>query len=273
MNRHLFLFLLLIILLTGCTNYLFVPVKPFPLTPDKIDINYQDVYIKSSDGYSLHGWKLLAERKSSGTILFFHGNGDNVSTQLPNTFWLTKQGYDVYVFDYSGYGKSEGIPTLDSTINDLDLMIHYVIRELPDDEKLIILGHSLGASMGIFTVAHSAFKDRIKALVTMNAFSDYHEVTQDVLSRNWLFWLFQWPLSFTVDNSYRPLDSIGLISPVPVLIMHSEADKLVDIYHANRLFDAARQPKQFIRIEGDHNNIFSITDNRKLLLNYLSALP
>lgn len=271
MNRY--PFFLLIILLTGCTNYLFVPVKPFPLTPDKIDISYQDIFIDSSNGYRLHGWKLMAKRKTAGTILFFHGNGDNVSTQLPNTFWLTKEGYDVYVFDYSGYGRSEGWPTLGSTINDLDIMIKYVISELPSDENLIILGHSLGASMGIFSIAHSAYKNRIKALVTLAAFSDYHEVTQDVLSRNWLFWLFQWPLSYTVDNSYRPLDSIGLITPVPVLIMHSKTDKLIDIYHAWRLFETARQPKQFIMIQGDHNNIFSIIDNRKRLLDYLSALP
>lgn len=266
-------FFLLFILLTGCTNYLFVPVKHFPLTPDKIDIRHQDIHIKSSYGHRLHGWKLFAEGKTTGTILFFHGNSDNVSTQLPNTFWLTKEGYDVYIFDYSGYGKSEGRPSLDSTINDLDLMIKHVISEIPDDEKLIILGHSLGASMGIFTVAHSPFKNRIKALVTLAAFSDYHKVTQEVLSKNWLSWLFQWPLSFTVDNSYRPISSIGLISPVPVLIMHSEADKLIDIYHANLLFEAAGQPKKFIQIEGDHNDIFSTTDNRKLLLDYLSALP
>lgn len=265
-------FFLLLLLLTGCTQYLFVPVKKLPVTPDKIDIQHRDIYIQSSEGYRLHGWKLMAEQKTAGSILFFHGNGDNVSTQLPNTVWLTKQGYDVYVFDYSGYGISEGWPSLDSTIKDLELMIEYVITQLPDDEKLIILGHSLGASMGIYTVAHSAYKYRIKGLITVAAFSDFHDITQDVLSRNWLTWLFQWPLSFTVDNSYRPLDSIGLVSPVPLLIMHSEADKLIDIYHARRLLEAARQPRQFIRIEGDHNNIFSFPGNRKLLLDYLMTL-
>jgi hypothetical protein len=103
----------------------------------------------------------------------------------------------------------------------------------------------------------------------VEAFSDYHDITQDVLSRSWLFWLFQWPLSFTIDNSYRPLDAIGLISPVPVLIMHSESDEMINIYHAERLYNAAKQPKAFQLIEGNHNNIFFITENRQLLLDYL----
>ncbi len=260
------------VFLTGCTNYLFVPVKPYPVTPDAVNIQYEDIYIESADGKRLHGWRLLAKGKSAGSILFFHGNGDNVSTQLPNTFWLPNAGYDVYILDYRGYGQSEGSATLDSTVDDMELMIAYVTRQLPDDEKLIVMGHSLGASMSIYTVAHSAHRDKIKALITVEAFSDYHDVTQDVLSKSWLFWLLQWPLSFTVDNSYRPLDSIGLISPVPLLIIHSEKDEMIDMYHADRLFDAAKEPKTFKLIDSNHNAIFVKPENRKILLDYLFSL-
>lgn len=269
--QHFFLYIL-IIFLTACTNFLFVPVKHFTITPDTIDVSYSDIFIESSAGYKLHGWKLSAKKKSAGTILFFHGNGDNVSTQLPNTFWLPAAGYDVYIFDYSGYGKSEGYANLEDTINDQELMIKYVVSQLPEDEKLIVMGHSLGGSMAIYSVAHSAFKNRIKTLVTISAFSDYHHVAQDVLSRNWLFWLFQWPLSLTVDNSYRPLDSISLISPVPLLIMHGEKDEIIDIYHAKQLFAKANEPKTFALINSNHNNIFINPKNRRQLLDYLSNI-
>jgi hypothetical protein len=76
-----------------------------------------------------------------------------------------------------------------------------------------------------------------------------------------------------VDNTYRPVDAIPLVSPIPVLIMHSKTDKLVDVYHANRLFGAALEPKKRISIEGDHNNIFTHIENRRMLLDYLSELP
>jgi len=251
---------------------LFVPVKSYPITPDAADILYEDIYIDAPDGVTVHGWKLFADDKTAGTIVFFHGNGDNVSTQLPNTFWLAKEGYDLYVFDYRGYGQSQGEVNLDVIISDMDLMLGYVAGQLPDDEKMIVMGHSLGASMSIYSVAHSAYRDKIEALITVEAFSDYHHVTQDMLSKSWLFWLFQWPLSFTVSNEYSPLDSIGLISPIPVAIIHSESDEMIEMYHAEELFDAANVPKSFILIDSNHNNVFVTKDNRQILFDYLKTL-
>ena len=269
--------LISVLLLSACSNFLFFPLKPLPLTPDAAGILYEDIYLDTADGLKLHGWKLHAEKgsvdqKTAGSILFFHGNGDNVSTQLPNTFWLAKEGYDLYVFDYRGYGLSQGEAELDATINDMELMIAYVVNQLPENEKLIVMGHSLGASMAIYSVAHSNYLARIEALISIEAFSDYHDVTQDVLSTSWLFWLFQWPLSFTVDNSYRPLDSIELISPVPVLIIHSESDEMIEMYHAERLYEAAKEPKSFKLINSNHNNVFVNVENRKVLLDYLKML-
>ncbi len=260
------------LLLSSCSNLLFVPYKSIPVTPDAAELSYDDVYIESGDGYRLHGWKIDAEKQKKGTILFFHGNGDNVSTQLPNTFWLAKEGYDLYVFDYREYGKSEGEADLDATISDMELMITYVVNELPDKKKVIVMGHSLGAAMAIYAVAHSEHRDRIEALITLEAFSDYHDVAQEVLSGSWLLWLFQWPLSYTIDNSYRPLDAIGLVSPIPVLILHSESDEMIGIHHAQRLFEAARQPKEFKLINSDHNNVLITKENRQVLFDYLKTL-
>jgi hypothetical protein len=251
---------------------LFVPIKQYPLTPAAADLLYQDQFMTSEDGLNLHGWKIHAENKTAGNILFFHGNGDNVSTQLPNTFWLAKEGYDLYIYDYRGYGQSQGTPDLDDTISDMELMIAHAVQQLPDDEKLIVLGHSLGGSMAIYAVAHSAYRDRIAALITLEAFSDYHHVTQDILSKSWLFWPFQWPLSFTVSNAYSPLDSIAQVSPVPVCIMHSENDEMIDIYHAEALFEAANEPKTLKLIESNHSNVLVTKENRKLLLDYLLLL-
>ena len=270
-------FFVSLLFLSSCSNFLFVPIKPFPVTPDAADILYEDIFIDTADGLKLHGWRLhadveSADAKPAGSILFFHGNGDNVSTQLPNTFWLVKQGYDLYVFDYREYGRSQGEAELDSTIDDMALMIAYTVTQLPDDEKLIVMGHSLGGAMAIYSVAHSAHREKIEALITIEAFSDYHDVTQDVLSNSWLFWLFQWPLSFTVDNSYRPLDSIGLVSPIPVVIIHSENDEMIDRYHADRLFEAANEPKLFKLITSNHNNIFIAKENRQVLIDYLKTL-
>lgn len=269
--------LISLMLLSACSNLLFAPIKSYPLIPE---IPYEDIYFESEDSIRLHGWKIHAINDHTsnhiadykGTILFFHGNGDNVSTQLPNTYWLAEAGYDVYIFDYRGYGKSKGSATLDNTINDLELMIAHVIKQLPEDERLIILGHSLGASMAIYSVANSAYRDRIKCLVTVAAFSDYRDVVQEVLSKNWLSWVFQWPLSYTIDNSYRPLDFIARVAPVPVLILHSKSDEMIDLYHGKKLFEAAKNPKTFSFIGNGHSWIFAGATSREFFLNYINKL-
>jgi alpha-beta hydrolase superfamily lysophospholipase len=282
-----FILLTFIVFLTSCSNLLFVPTKPYPVMPEAADILYDDIYIEAADGVTVHGWKMHADggwiekgklkrhhanQKAAGTIVFFHGNGDNVSTQLPNTFWLVKEGFDLYVFDYREYGQSQGEADLDDIISDMELMLGYVAEHLPDDEKMIVMGHSLGASMSIYSVAHSAYQDRIEALITVEAFSDYHDVTQDMLSKSWLLWLFQWPLSFTVSNEYSPLESIGLVTPIPVCIIHSENDEMIDMYHADRLFEAANEPKTFKLIDSNHSNVLVTKDNRQVLFDYLKTL-
>jgi len=238
-----------------------------------LGILHEDIFLEMEDGVKIHGWKLIAADNTRGTILFLHGNGDNVSSHFANAYWLVDEGYDVYLFDYREYGLSEGEVTLDNVMTDTEQMIAYSVSQLAKNEKLIVIGHSLGGSIAIYVVAHSKYKKNIKTLVTIEAFSDYHDVTQDVLAKSWLLWPLQWPLSYTIDNSYRPLDSVALISPIPLLVIHSKNDEMIDMYHAKKLFEAARQPKSFKLIDSNHNNIFVKPKNRQVLLDYLNQLP
>ena len=136
----------------------------------------------------------------NSVILFFHGNAENISTHFANVYWLVAHGYDVYLFDYRGYGQSEGEAELDPIVDDMQMLIGHVLDDLPANNKLIVMGQSLGASLSIYSVAHRRYRDRIEALVSVAAFSDYHDIAQDALSSSWVFWLFQWPLSKTISN-------------------------------------------------------------------------
>jgi len=272
--KRLKIFLILILLgtLSACTHFLFQPQHVQFATPDRLGVMYEDVVLETNEGIKLHGWKLLAKAEVRGTVLFFHGNGENISSHFANVHWLTDYGYDVYLFDYQGYGKSEGTAQLDAVINDAEAMIAYSVKQLAKDEKLIVLGHSLGGSLAIHAVAHTSHKAMIKTLITVEAFSDYHKVTQDVLSTSWLTWLFQWPLSFTVDNSYRPLNAVAQLAPVPLMLMHSKQDRIIPFQHAQDLYAAAVEPKVLKLVTGGHNVIFKKEENRKILLEYLSTL-
>ena len=239
------------------------------MTPEAAEVKYEDVYLQTTDNIILHGWKLFAEQLIQGTILYFHGNGENISTHFANVYWLKEKGFDVYLFDYRGYGQSTGTVDLDATIADAESMIRYSIEQLPENERLIVLGHSLGGSLAIHAVAHSQYQSHIDALVSVEAFSDYRQVTRDVLSTSWLTWWLQWPFSLTIDNSYRPLDSVARVSPVPLLIIHSRQDEIIPYHHAEALYEAASEPKILLPVNGGHNNIFKTEENRELLLDYL----
>lgn len=261
---------LVCLLLQSCTNALFVPTRQHVLTPDKANLVFSDIKLPGQDGLMLHGWYLPASVPARGSILFLHGNGENISTHLASVYWLPAEGYDVYLFDYRGYGKSQGEVDLAGSLNDVESMIAYVATNKSTPQKMIVLGHSMGASMGIYAVSQSAHKNNIAGLISVGAFSDYRTVTRDVLSQSWVTWLFQWPFSLTIDNDFSPKKYIAGISPLPVVILHSDADEIIKTYHATVLFNAAAEPKYFELLHSDHNHVFNDKDNRRILLQYLS---
>ena len=148
--------------MSACTNALFYPQTVQFSAPDRFGVIYENLEIETNDHIKLHGWKLFASDEVRGTILFLHGNGENISSHFLNVHWLTAYGYDVYLFDYRGYGKSEGIAQLDDVIKDADNMITYAINQLRDNEKLIVMGHSLGASLSIHAVRITNIKSELK---------------------------------------------------------------------------------------------------------------
>lgn len=260
------------LILQACSSVLFFPTRQYTITPDKVHINYADVNLSSQDGLLLQGWYLPARRPARGTILFLHGNGENISTHLAMVYWLPAEGYDVYLFDYRGYGASQGEVDLVGSLQDIESMIAYVAANKSMPDRFIVLGHSLGASMGIYAVTKTAYKQDLAGMISIDAFSDYRTVTRDVLSRSWLTWLFQWPLSLAMDNRFSPRYYIGDISPIPIVLLHSDTDEIIEPYHSRILLQAAKEPKFFQTLHGSHNQVLNDMNNRRILLMYLQQL-
>ena len=97
-------FLVIALELGSCANLLFFPQRDLVLTPDQVGLAYRDVWFEAADGTRLHGWFLPAEKKmalsAACTVLFLHGNAENISTHLASVSWLPAQGYNVFLFDY-----------------------------------------------------------------------------------------------------------------------------------------------------------------------------
>jgi len=99
-------------------------------------------------------------------------------------------------------------------------------------------------------VAHTPHRDRIRALVLESAFSDYIDIAREKFADHWITWPFQWIPLLTVDNRFSPLPGMASISPIPLLILHGDQDRTVPMHHGQRLYDAAREPKQIWIVPG-----------------------
>ena len=239
------------LLLAGCTPFFFQPHRIQVLTPDQLGLAYQEVRFPTADGLELHGWFLPAKGDAAGTILHLHGNAENISTHVANVAWLPEQDFNVFLFDYRGYGASEGQPTLDGAQKDIDAAMKTLLeRSDVKKDRIVYYGQSLGGALAVYNVAHSPFRDHIRALVIENTFSDYVEITREKLADHWITWPLQWLPSLTVDDRFSPLLAVKMISPIPLLIIQGDQDAIVPVHDARQLYDAALEPKQLWIVPG-----------------------
>ena len=257
--------------LSGCARLFFYPERGHVLTPDQLHLNYQDVFFKAPDGLQLHGWYIAAPDKAIGTILFLHGNAQNISTHINSVYWLAERGFNLFLLDYRGYGTSEGKATLAGIHNDAEGALQYLAEKNNADlNALVVLGQSLGGAVAITTVAQTRYRNRIKALVVEGAFSSYPQIAQEKLADVWLMWPFQLLPFLTISGVYDPINVIQNISPIPILFIHGEADPIIPPAHTYRLYQAARRPKElWIVPRGGHIEAFTKTTYRDRLVSYL----
>jgi fermentation-respiration switch protein FrsA (DUF1100 family) len=257
--------------LGACTGVIFQPMHELVLTPDQIGLEYEQVEFAAADGVRLHGWFLPAQAPRRGSILFLHGNAQNISTHIASVAWLPADGFDVLLFDYRGYGESEGSPSLPGLHLDFEAALEALLaRPEIDPDRVVVFGQSLGASLAITALAASPRRQQVRALIVEGAFTSYRALAREKLADFWLTWPVQAPLALTIDDRYRPIDVIGELAPLPLLIVHGEADQVVPPDHAVALYEAARAPKTLWLVPGaGHIAGFTTAANRAELVAYL----
>ena len=226
---------------SGCSSPFFHAERGLRGTPEQIGFAYQDVSFESEDGTALRGW-LVAARPgpARATVVFFHGNAENVSAHLGNALWLCSAGFDVFLFDYRGFGLSEGTPDLAGAERDGEAALR-AIRAHPrvDPERLVVFGQSLGASVALIAVAATRSEVPVLAVVADSAVSDWRLIARQSLARWWVTWALQWPLSWMAPEEPSPLRAAASLGDLPLLFVAGAADEVVPPEHSRRLLAAA----------------------------------
>lgn len=264
-----------LLIITGCSSLFFYPQKELIDNSLLQQVSYEDVYFTTPDGLKLHGWLIRGGNgNSNGIILQLHGNAENISTHVNNVIWLAFKGYDIFVFDYRGYGRSEGQPTIDGVHIDAKGALETIIN-LPDISKkrIFVFGQSLGGAIAVYTVATSPYKDRINAVIIDSAFSSYRGIAREKLAQFILTWPFQYPLSLLFNDYYSPVKWIKQVYPIPILIIHGSKDIIVPVKHGKILYEEALTPKGIwvTEIEG-HIRSLTEKDLQEKLAKYLQEV-
>lgn len=219
-------------------------------TPRDLGLAYEDVQLRADDGTSLHAWWLPASTRACGSVLFLHGNAENISTHIASVHWLPGEGFNVLLLDYRGYGMSAGEPSLPGLQADIAAGLRYLSRRADINARaLAVFGQSLGAAAAIPAVARSPWRGHVRAFVADSAFASYRGIVREKLAGFWLTWPFQW-LARTVPDDLDPVATVSEVSPIPLLLVHGTRDPIVPPAHGERLYAAARAPKTLWRVDG-----------------------
>ncbi|WP_432210296.1 alpha/beta hydrolase [Marinobacter alkaliphilus] len=268
---------LLALLQTGCSSVFFYPDKVTYITPDRLNLEYEDIYLDTADGETLHGWWLpaLTEEPAKGTVYYLHGNAQNVSAHILNVAWLPEQGYNVFAIDYRGYGQSTGAPDIEGALHDTETGLRWLAERHPEnDHPLFLLGQSLGGGLGIALASEwvqRSEQPQLSGVILDGTFSGFRLIAREKLGEFWLTWPFQIPLSWSITDDYEGVDRIANITPVPVKIIHSARDGIIPFHHGMRLYEAAEQPKNFLRTDTPHGATFILPAYREAVLEFMAG--
>ena len=260
-------------MLTGCANPLFYqPDRTEYQTPAAKKLAFEPVTFASEDGTKLSGWFVPAVGPAKGTVLHCHGNAQNMTAHFSYVDWLPHHGYNVFVFDYRGYGESAGTPEREGVFQDTLAALNYLrTRTDINTNKLLIFGQSLGGANAIAALAADGGAG-VRAITIDSSFYSYRMITRDKIKMIPVLSLLRWPLSYlVVSNGHSPGDAIGkLPSGIPLLIIHGKADRVIPWQHGQKLFDAAHDPKYLMLIEdADHTQaLFNGTACRAYLIDF-----
>ncbi|PIR19608.1 MAG: alpha/beta hydrolase [Elusimicrobia bacterium CG11_big_fil_rev_8_21_14_0_20_64_6] len=213
---------------------------------------WEEVKFKSADGTGLTGlWFPARGMPAKGVIVHFHGNGENMTSHYLFVYWLALEGYDVFSFDYRGYGASEGSKSISGAIEDGAAALRLARgRAGGARERLIVIGQSLGGAIALASLDLDG-GEGVRGLILDSTFASYRAVARDKLNHVWLTWPFQYPLSyFLISERWAPKRLIARRKRVPLLMMHAVADPVVPYAQGRRLYELAPGPKEFWKIAG-----------------------
>jgi uncharacterized protein len=241
---------LFLLALTACgpARFYYYPNNKLYLDPAKLNLDYEMHSYPSLNGKKIFGMVFRTANPPKGIVVHFHGNFGNVSNHFLGSAYLIHHGFDVLIFDYQGFGGSEGKPTPQNTVEDGIASIRYA-ASLNRNPKggVVVVGQSIGGAAAVVAMAREPLA---KAGMIEASFPSYRGMVRDVMKRSWILWP-GYPLyPFFASKKWDPGRYVHKISPRPLLFIQGTADRIVPPRISEELYRLAKEPKRLWIIEG-----------------------
>lgn len=219
------------------------PYRPLETSPAGLGREFTDTRFTTIDDVELHGWFFPADTNSPRAHLSFlicHGNAGNISHRLELCAALLETGAAVFVFDYRGYGQSQGRPSEQGTYRDAQAAHAWLRQQGFSGRNIIAYGESLGGAVA----CELALRETLGGLVLQSTFTSIPDIGAE---------LFPWlPVRWLAKIQYDTHQKLPRVD-LPVLVMHSRDDELIRFRHAEQNFAVAAGPKWLCELRGGHN--------------------
>jgi len=218
-------------------------------TPSSINLDYHEIHYQTSDRIRISAW-YIPVKNPKATVLFCHGNAGNISHRLESIKIFQLLQLNTFIFDYRGYGQSEGRTTENGTYLDAVGAWNYLVeKQKISNHKIIIFGRSLGGAIA----AWLAQKYSPAALIIESSFTSIPDIASKIYP---IF-----PVRMLSRFNYNTKEYLSNIR-CPLLVIHSSDDEMIPFSHGSRLFESASQPKEFLQIRGSHNEGFMLSKSQ-----------
>ena len=211
------------------------------VTPAQIGLVFEDVLVRAADGAVVHGW-FVPHSGARHTLIYFHGNAGNIGHRLESIRRWHTAGVAVLIFDYHGYGRSEGRPSEAATYQDALAVWDYLTETRGvRAAEIVLFGRSLGGAVATWLATQRA----PAALIVDSGFTSVPDLAAEIYP-----WL---PTRWLARFRYDARENIARVR-CSVLVAHSPEDEIIPFHHGQALYEAAPEPKRFLQTSGGHND-------------------
>jgi fermentation-respiration switch protein FrsA (DUF1100 family) len=232
----------------------FIPSRNMVMSPEDVNLAYEDVYIEVAPGEKINAWFIPTADSSVcpgrvRTVLFCHGNAGNISRRVYTAQFLTGLGVNVLLYDYRGYGLSDGSPSEDNVYADTRAVYDW-LRQVKGvaPSELFLFGRSLGGAVAVELARHV----ECAGLIVESSFTSSAELGQRMFPIM--------PVKLLTRFKFDSISKIGRLD-CPILIAHSPVDELIPYEMGRKLYETATSDKRFIDLVGSHNERLSLEND------------